>query len=281
MQLKSKNKCIDLTNPHVMGIINFTPDSFSDGGQYNSLDMALSRADAMLKAGVTFLDVGGESTRPGAKDVSLNEELDRVVPLVEALRSRFDAWISVDTSKAIVMQEAVGAGADLINDIRALREPNALEMAAKLDVPICLMHMQGQPRVMQQSPHYNDLLNDVDLFLQERIEACRAVGISKDKLILDPGFGFGKTLEHNYELLANLNKMHHFGLPILAGMSRKSMIFNLVGEKPQDCISGSLACASIALMQGAQIIRVHDFKETLQVMAVCKATLKQRENIFK
>ncbi|KDM90505.1 dihydropteroate synthase [Photobacterium galatheae] len=275
MLLKSKEKTLDLSYPHTMGILNFTPDSFSDGGQFNQLDSALRHVEEMLAVGTSFIDIGGESTRPGAAEVSVQEELERVVPVVEAIRQRFDCWISVDTSKADVMTESVKAGADLINDIRALREPGAMAAAASAGVPICLMHMQGQPRTMQQQPHYDDLLTDVENFLAERVQACEQAGIQRDQLILDPGFGFGKTLEHNYQLLAHLDKFHQFGLPMLVGMSRKSMVCKLLDKTPVEALAGSLACASIAAMKGAQIIRVHDTRETQDVLAVCRMTLAQ------
>lgn len=275
MKLISKDKTLILDRSHVMGILNITPDSFSDGGKFTHLDAAIKQAEKMVNAGVSFIDIGGESTRPGAPEVELQQELDRVLPIIEAIHQRFDTWISIDTSKAVVMEEAVKAGADLINDVRALQEPNALEVAAKANVPICLMHMQGQPRTMQSNPIYNDLFVDVSRFLEERISACQSVGIAKDKLILDPGFGFGKTLAHNYQLLANLERFHQLGLPILAGMSRKSMIFKLLDIEPKQAVSGSLACASIAAMKGAQIIRVHDFEQTMDIVKVCQATLEQ------
>ncbi|GAB6261535.1 dihydropteroate synthase [Photobacterium sp. R1] len=275
MLLKSKEKILDLSYPHTMGILNFTPDSFSDGGQFNQLDSALRHVEEMLAVGTSFIDIGGESTRPGAAEVSVQEELERVVPVVEAIRQRFDCWISVDTSKAEVMTESVKAGADLLNDIRALREPGAMAAAAKAGVPICLMHMQGQPRTMQQQPHYDDLFADVEDFLAERIQACEAAGIHREQLILDPGFGFGKSLEHNYQLLAHLEKFHRFGLPLLVGMSRKSMICKQLNKSPAEALSGSLACASIAAMKGAQIIRVHDTRETQDVLAICRMTLEQ------
>ena len=275
MKLISKEKTLILDRSHVMGILNITPDSFSDGGKFTHLDAAIKQAEKMVNAGVSFIDIGGESTRPGAPEVELQQELDRVLPIIEAIHQRFDTWISIDTSKAVVMEEAVKAGADLINDVRALQEPNALEVAAKANVPICLMHMQGQPRTMQSNPIYNDLFVDVSRFLEERISACQSVGIAKDKLIIDPGFGFGKTLAHNYQLLANLERFHQLGLPILAGMSRKSMIFKLLDIEPKQAVSGSLACASIAAMKGAQIIRVHDFEQTMDIVKVCQATLEQ------
>ncbi|MFA0283321.1 dihydropteroate synthase [Vibrio sp. 10N.222.55.F12] len=268
MILKAHNKTLVLDRPHVMGILNVTPDSFSDGGKFNSLDNALLQAERMIQAGVSIIDIGGESTRPGAPDVPLEEELARVIPAIKAIRAKFDVWISIDTSKAEVMRQAVETGADLINDVRALQEPGALEAAADANVPVCLMHMKGQPRTMQANPNYDDVLMDVEAFLKERVEACEAVGISKDQLILDPGFGFGKTIEHNYHLLAHLEKFHSLGLPVLAGMSRKSMIFKLLDKVPADCMVASVTCATIAAMKGAQIIRVHDVEETLEAMKI-------------
>lgn len=268
MILKANNKTLVLDRPHVMGILNITPDSFSDGGKFNSLYNALLQAERMIQAGVSIIDIGGESTRPGAPDVSLEEELSRVIPTIKAIRAKFDVWISIDTSKPEVMREAVEAGADLINDVRALQDPGALQVAADANVPVCLMHMKGQPRTMQANPNYDDVLTDVEAFLKERVEACEAVGISKEQLILDPGFGFGKTIEHNYHLLAHLEKFHTLGLPVLAGMSRKSMIFKLLDKAPADCMVASVTCATIAAMKGAQIIRVHDVEDTLEAMKI-------------
>ncbi|ENK2257517.1 dihydropteroate synthase [Vibrio alginolyticus] len=272
MMITANNKSLDLSRPHVMAILNVTPDSFSDGGKYNSIELALAQVDKMIKAGVSIVDVGGESTRPGAPDVSLEEELRRVVPVIKAIREKYDVWISVDTSKAEVMRQAIDAGADLINDIRSLQEPGALEVAAEANLPICLMHMKGQPRTMQVDPHYDDLMGDVSAFLEERIAACEVAGIDKSQLILDPGFGFGKTIEHNYHMLAHLEKFHEFGLPILAGMSRKSMIFKLLDKPAAECTNASVVCATIAAMKGAQIIRVHDFEETIEAMKVVEMT---------
>ena len=269
MMLISKNKTLDLTTPQVMGIVNITPDSFSDGGKYHQLESALRHVESMIEAGTAIIDIGGESTRPGAADVNVEMELARVIPVIEAIRQRFDCWISIDTSKAQVMTEAVNAGADLINDVRALQEVGALEAAAKANVPICLMHMQGQPRTMQSDPSYVDLITDVNQFLQERIQVCEQYGITRQQLILDPGFGFGKTMAHNYQLLAQLEQFHQFGLPLLAGMSRKSMISKLLNKPPINCLAGSLACATIAAIKGAQIIRVHDAQETIDVVQVC------------
>ncbi|MFS1461956.1 dihydropteroate synthase [Vibrio lentus] len=268
MILQANNKTLLLDRPHVMGILNVTPDSFSDGGQFNSLEKALQQAERMIKAGVSIIDIGGESTRPGAPEVTLEDELSRVIPAIKTIRANFDVWISIDTSKAEVMRQAVEAGADLINDVRALQEPGALEAAAQAQVPVCLMHMKGQPRTMQANPSYDDVFTDVEDFLKERVEACESVGIPKEQLVLDPGFGFGKTIEHNYHLLAHLEKFHMLGLPILAGISRKSMIFKLLDKSPADCMVGSVTCATIAAMKGAQIIRVHDVEDTLEAMKI-------------
>lgn len=268
MKLRSKSKVLDLNTPQVMGILNVTPDSFSDAGKYNYLDGAFYHAQSMLAAGASILDIGGESTRPGARYVSVDQELSRVVPVIEAIRLRFDCWISIDTSKAMVMTEATNVGADLINDVRALQEEGALAAAVKSDVPVCLMHMQGQPSSMQSNPAYDDLFTDIHDFFIERINQCEKNGLIKNKLILDPGFGFGKNIDHNYQLLAKLGDFHRHGLPILVGMSRKSMIYTLLGRTPDDVVAGSLACATIALMKGAQIIRVHDVKETTDIVKI-------------
>ncbi|HDW8036397.1 dihydropteroate synthase [Yersinia enterocolitica] len=276
MHLTARDLVLDLTRPQVMGILNVTPDSFSDGGRHNNLDKALQHAERMLSAGATLIDIGGESTRPGATEVSEQEELERVVPVVEALAKRFDVWLSVDTSKAVVITESARAGAHLINDIRSLQEPGALEAAAKTGLPVCLMHMQGQPQSMQQSPHYDDLMADVNQFFKHHIDRCIAAGIAKSKLLLDPGFGFGKNLAHNYQLLARLAELHHFELPLLVGMSRKSMVGQLLNVPPQQRVIGSVACAVIAAMQGAQIVRVHDVKETVEAMRVVEATLSAK-----
>ena len=276
MKITANNKTLDLSKPHVMGILNVTPDSFSDGGEFNSLDNALTQAEKMIAAGVSIIDIGGESTRPGAPDVSLCEELERVVPVIQAIRAKYDVWISIDTSKAEVMRQAIAAGADMINDVRSLRESGALDVAAQAGLPICLMHMQGQPRSMQNTPHYNDLMQEVGDFLQERIEACEAVGIQRSQLILDPGFGFGKSLHHNYQMLAHLEAFHQFNLPVLAGMSRKSMLFKLLNKTPAECVAASITCATIAAMKGAQIIRVHDFEETLDALKIVTATFENK-----
>ena len=278
MKLVAQGSTLDLSHPHVMGILNVTPDSFSDGGTHNTLVEAVKHANLMINAGATIIDIGGESTRPGAADVSIEEELARVIPTVEAIAQRFEVWISVDTSKPEVIRESARVGAHIINDIRSLTEPGALEAAAETGLPVCLMHMQGQPKTMQDAPKYADVFADVERFFVEHIVRCERAGIAKDKLLLDPGFGFGKNLSHNYELLARLGEFHHFGLPLLVGMSRKSMVGQLLNVGPTERLSGSLACAVIAAMQGAQIIRVHDVKETVEALRVVEATLAAKEN---
>lgn len=277
MKLYARDAVLDLTHPHVMGILNVTPDSFSDGGKHNDLVQALTHANAMINAGATIIDIGGESTRPGADEVSVEQELERVIPVVEAISQRFEVWISVDTSKPEVIREAANAGAHIINDIRSLQEPGALEAAAETGLPVCLMHMQGEPKTMQQAPQYTDFLQEVENFFVQQIARCEAAGIKKTQLLLDPGFGFGKNLSHNYQLLAHLADFHRFGLPLLVGMSRKSMIGQLLNVGPSQRLTGSLACAVIAAMQGAHILRVHDVKETVEAMRVVEATLSAKE----
>lgn len=277
MKLYARDSVLDLSHPHVMGILNVTPDSFSDGGKHNDLVQALTHANEMINAGATIIDIGGESTRPGADEVGVEQELERVIPVVEAIAQRFEVWISVDTSKAEVIRESANAGAHIINDIRSLQEPGALEAAAKTGLPVCLMHMQGEPRTMQQAPRYQAILQDVDRFFVDQIARCETAGIKKEQLILDPGFGFGKNLSHNYQLLAHLADYHHFGLPLLVGMSRKSMVGQLLNVGPTQRLTGSIACAVIAAMQGAHILRVHDVKETVEAMRVVEATLSAKE----
>ncbi|MFY8349839.1 dihydropteroate synthase [Pseudoalteromonas sp. SSM20] len=264
-------KVLDLSQTHIMGILNLTPDSFSDGGSYQHLDSAVISALAMLKNGATIIDIGGESTRPGAPDVALEEELSRVIPVIKAIREKSDCIISIDTSKAEVMRQAVHAGADIINDVRALQEPNALATAAELGVPVCLMHMQGQPRTMQANPQYIDLINDIKQFFVERIAECEKAGITRDRIILDPGFGFGKTLAHNYQILKYIDEFKIMGCEVLAGLSRKSMIGNLLGRDVDQRLAGSVAGALIAAQKGAKIIRVHDVTETADALDVWRA----------
>ncbi|MGG6175661.1 dihydropteroate synthase [Pantoea allii] len=276
MKLFARDSHLDLSFPHVMGILNVTPDSFSDGGKHNALVDALTHTNEMVNAGATIIDVGGESTRPGADEVSVDEELERVIPVVEAIAQRFEVWISVDTSKAEVITEAARVGAHIINDVRSLSEPGALAAAAATGLPVCLMHMKGEPRTMQQAPAYQNIVNDVDAYFVEQLARCEAAGIKKENLLLDPGFGFGKNLSHNYELLARLSDFHHFGRPLLVGMSRKSMIGQLLNVGPGQRLTGSLACAVIAAMQGAHIVRVHDVKETVEAMRVVEATQRAK-----
>ncbi|MCL1141491.1 dihydropteroate synthase [Shewanella gaetbuli] len=267
------DKVLSLSSPVVMGIVNVTPDSFSDGGEFNQFEAACKHIDYIIQQGASIIDIGGESTRPGAKEVSLEQELQRVIPVIEYIAAHYDVWISIDTSKPEVMQQAVAAGANIINDVRALQLPGAIEMAASLKVPVCLMHMQGQPQNMQDNPNYDDVVADVDLFFQQRILACEAAGITRENIILDPGFGFGKTLAHNYRLLASIPALHQFHLPILVGLSRKSMIGDLLNRPASDRLAGSLAGALIAAQQGAQILRVHDVPETVDVLKVMSATM--------
>ena len=263
---------LNLERCKLMAILNITPDSFSDGGKFVGVDAALRQVATMLADGADIIDVGGESTRPGAQQVSLQQELDRVLPVIELIRQEFDTVISVDTYKAGVMQAAVAVGADIINDVKALQDEGALVAAAKLQVPVCLMHMQGQPDSMQQAPQYQDVIAEVRAFLQLRVQACLDAGISSSQLVLDPGFGFGKTLAHNYQLLSRFNEIAIDGLPVLAGMSRKSMIGQLLNRNTSERLAGSIACATIAVMHGARIIRAHDVKETADAIAVAQAT---------
>ena len=272
MKLYANNKSLDLSFPQIMGILNFTPDSFSDSGQFFSLDKALFQVEKMLKEGASIIDIGGESTRPNADEVSEQEELQRVVPVVEAVRRHFDCWISVDSSKSAVMREAANVGMDLINDIRALQEPNALETAAELALPVCIMHMQGQPRTMQTNPQYNDVVQDVLAFLRKRTEECLAAGICKANLIWDMGFGFGKTVQHNYQLLQQLNAFCQDDYPVLAGLSRKSMIGLTLDKPVEQRVFGSVAGAFIAAQKGARILRVHDVGATADMLKIWLAT---------
>lgn len=270
-----RGRILRLDSPVVMGILNVTPDSFSDGGSYYQLDSAVKQAQTLLNQGAKIIDIGGESTRPGAPDVSLEDELERVIPLVKALRASSDCIISIDTSKSEVMSQAITAGADIINDVRALQEPGAIEVLAQYpEVAICLMHMQGQPRTMQSNPHYDDLFADINEFFAERLVACEQAGIQHERIILDPGFGFGKTLTHNYQILNKFDVFNQFKLPVLAGLSRKSMIGNLLNRDTNERLAGSLAGALIAAQNGAKIIRVHDVQETVDVLSVWQACIK-------
>lgn len=271
MQLNCAGKMLDLNQPAVMGVLNVTPDSFSDGGCYLQPDAALRRAEIMAEEGAAIIDVGGESTRPGAPLVTVQEELDRVLPVVERLTRALSIPISVDTSKPEVMREAVRVGAGLINDVRALQVPGALDVAAASGLPVCLMHLRGEPATMQQVPRYSDAVAEVYAFLAERVQICEAAGISRDRILVDPGFGFGKTLEHNLRLLRHLNRFTDLAAGVLVGISRKSMIGLLLNTPVTERLSGSLAAAVIALWQGAKIIRTHDVRETVQALCVCAA----------
>lgn len=271
MQLDCAGTVVDLSHPQVMGILNVTPDSFSDGGRFVARDRALAHARAMVEEGAAIIDVGGESTRPGAEAVSVQQELDRVVPVIEALRAELPAAISVDTGKPEVMRAAVAAGAGFINDVRALREPGALAAAAAAGVPVCLMHMQGEPRSMQHRPHYVDVVAEVREFLLERAAACAAAGIPPHRILLDPGFGFGKTAEHNLRLLKHLPVLTDTGYAVLAGLSRKSLIGTVLGLPVEQRLAPSVALAVLAVWQGARIVRVHDVAATVQAVRMCAA----------
>lgn len=271
LRLQCPEHLVDLTEPRVMGILNVTPDSFSDGGQFARLDRAVEQARQMVTEGAAFIDVGGESTRPGGQPVPVDEELNRVIPVIEALSGKIEVPISVDTSKPEVMRAAVAAGAGMINDVRALQEPGALEVAAELDVPVCLMHMQGEPRSMQHNPHYTQVFGDVSNFLLGRAQACEKVGIDRENIVLDPGFGFGKTLAHNLWLLRNIEGFTNLGYPLLVGMSRKSMIAAVTGAPVDQRLAGSLAVAVMAAEHGAHIFRVHDVKPTVDALAMVTA----------
>ncbi|NMY50992.1 Dihydropteroate synthase [Pseudomonas peli] len=270
-RLPCGSRFLDLSRPQVMGILNVTPDSFSDGGRYGQRDAALRHAEAMLKAGATLIDVGGESTRPGARAVSPVEELERVAPVVEAIARELDVIISVDTSTPAVIRETARLGAGLINDVRSLQRDGALDAAADSGLPVCLMHMRGEPTTMQQNPQYPDVVAEVREFLLERLTACAAVGVGAERVILDPGFGFAKTLEHNLSLFKHLQALHALGRPLLVGVSRKSMIGKVLGHEVGERLYGSLALAALALSKGAHILRVHDVAQTVDVVRMIAA----------
>lgn len=262
---------LDLSRPVVMGILNVTPDSFSDGGRFMDTAAAISHGLAMVEAGAGLIDIGGESTRPGAQAVSEDQEIRRVVPLVEALISRVDVPVSVDTSKAGVIRAAIEAGATFINDVRALREEGALQAAADSNAGICLMHMQGEPRTMQMEPAYTNVVSEVREFLQSRIDACIAAGIARDRLVVDPGIGFGKRIEHNMELLVRLPELLKLGHPLLIGVSRKSMFGTLLGRTVDERLAGGLAVAVSSVLAGASIVRTHDVAETVDALKIAAA----------
>lgn len=258
--------------PLVMGVVNVTPDSFSDGGRFERPDQAVAHALGLLEQGADLLDIGGESTRPGAEPVSEADELARVLPVIERLRARTASPISIDTSKPAVMRAAVAAGADMVNDVNALRAPDALATVAELAVPVCLMHMQGQPRTMQDKPDYDDVVAEVLAFFGARVQACLNAGVDRERLVLDPGFGFGKTLAHNLDLLARFRELNSLGYPVLAGLSRKSMLGALTGrERPEDRVAASVTAALLAAQRGAAIVRVHDVAATIDALKVWRA----------
>ncbi|RYG86838.1 dihydropteroate synthase [bacterium] len=271
MILSCGDRRLDLSRPVVMGILNVTRDSFSDGGRFLDSGAALAHASQMIAAGAAIIDIGGESTRPGAEPVPLQQELDRVVPLVEALRAGTDAVLSVDTMKPEVMTAAIAAGAGLVNDVRALQAKGAVEAVARSGAAVCLMHMQGEPRTMQHAPTYDDVVREVREFLVARAEVCIASGIARERIALDPGFGFGKTVAHNLALLAKLGSLVDVGYPVLAGLSRKSMLRTLLGRAEGERLAGSLALAAAALERGAAIVRAHDVAETMDLVRVLTA----------
>ena len=273
------NREIDLSRPKVMGVLNVTPDSFSDGGQFNSLDAALLQAERMVVCGAAFIDVGGESTRPGAVQISLDEELSRVCPVVEKIVKNLDVVVSVDTSAPEIMKESVALGAGLINDVRALQREGAQSAAQKLGVPVCIMHMQGSPEMMQNNPSYSSVVGSVAEFLKGRAEELIQAGFDRDKIIIDPGFGFGKTLTHNLQLLNQIENLVAIEsisnrYPVLVGVSRKSMIGEILDKPVSERMIGSVAAATIAAYKGASILRVHDVKETVDALSVVQALLE-------
>jgi len=271
MMLDCGGRLLDLTVPRIMGILNVTPDSFSDGGDFFVPDAALNQVERMIDDGADIIDIGGESTRPGAEDVSDEEELRRVIPLVEGIVNRFAVIVSVDSSKPAVMRAAAAAGAGMLNDVRALRAPGALEAARDAALPVCLMHMQGAPRTMQANPQYDDVVAAVRLFLEQRLSTCEASAIPRHRLLLDPGFGFGKTLTHNLQLLAALNSLTELGAPVLVGLSRKSMLGAITGRDVGSRVVASVSAAMLAVQRGATIVRVHDVAETADALGVLRA----------
>ncbi len=275
MRLQCGQRQLDLSEPRIMGILNVTPDSFSDGGLFVRPEQALRHVEQMIAEGAAIIDVGGESTRPGAEPVSAAEELQRGIPVIEAIAREFDIAISVDTSSAVVMRESTVAGAHIINDVRSLRRDGALAAAAASGLPVCLMHMIGEPTNMQNNPYYDDVVVEVADFLRQRADECEQAGIRKDHIIIDPGFGFGKTYEHNYRLLNQLEKITALGYPVLTGLSRKRMIAAAIGGQPsaEGRDIGSATAALLCVLKGARIIRVHNVKATADAVNVLQATL--------
>ncbi|OZG71698.1 dihydropteroate synthase [Hahella sp. CCB-MM4] len=277
MRVQFPRKTIDLSTPCVMGVLNVTPDSFSDGGCFNRLDAALRQVEKMVSEGAVFIDVGGESTRPGAAPVSESDELDRVCPVVEAVCREFDVVVSLDTSTASVMREGVRLGAGLINDVRALERPGAVEAAIEAGVPVCVMHMRGTPQTMQDDPRYKDPVQEVKDYLMGRVESLVLQGVERERIILDPGFGFGKTLEHNLRLLDQIEGFVDLGFPVLAGISRKSMLGMITGKDVDQRLPASLSAAALAVYNGAHIIRAHDVAATVDAVKVAVAVRKSRD----
>jgi dihydropteroate synthase len=271
MKMNFAGRTLDMTQCHVMGVLNVTPDSFSDGGRFDRPQQALAHARQMVEDGARFIDVGGESTRPGAKPVSLQQELDRVCPVVEAIAGELDVVISIDTSSSQVMTQAAALGAGLINDVRALTREGALQAAANTGLPVCLMHSQGEPDTMQINPQYQDVCAQVSLLLAQRILVAQGAGIDSSRIMLDLGFGFGKSLEHNLQLLARAEQFAVLGYPLLLGLSRKSMLGAITGRNVEERLPASLAAATICAMKGASVVRVHDVRETVDVVKMAAA----------
>ena len=267
------DKRLDLSRPCVMGVLNVTPDSFSDGGRFQDIGQALAHAHRMIVEGAAIIDIGGESTRPGSNPVDVDEELRRVLPLVRSLARKVSTPISVDTTKPQVMQAAIDAGAGMINDVQALRTPGALDVVAASNAAVCLMHMQGEPRTMQLDPSYQDVVCEVHDFLRTRLDACLEAGMARDRLAADPGFGFGKTVSHNLKLLANLDRFLDLGVPVLVGLSRKAMIGTITGRPVEQRLHGSIALATIAILKGARIIRAHDVAPAVDAVKITTAVL--------
>jgi dihydropteroate synthase len=279
-QLQCAGRVLDLSKTQVMGILNVTPDSFSDGGhlyQHSSLsvDKALQHAQQMVNEGASIIDIGGESTRPGAAEVSVQEEMDRVLPVLERINAEIDVVVSIDTSSPELISESAKLGAGLINDVRALGREGALEAAAKTNLPVCLMHMQGSPATMQRQPEYDDVVSEVMDFLDQQLNRCMAAGIAKERLMVDPGFGFGKTLQHNLQLLNRLDKLLDLGVPVLSGTSRKTMVGQVLNRESDQRLFGSLATVALAVERGARVIRVHDVLATVDMVRMTEAVLKE------
>ena len=275
LTLDCKGRALALDRPRIMGIVNVTPDSFSDGGQHASVDAAIAHGLSLAVQGADILDVGGESTRPGALAISLEEELRRVIPVIQGLAQACDLPISVDSSRPQVMRAAVAAGAGMVNDVRALRVDGAIAAVAELGVPVCLMHMQGEPGTMQDNPQYDDVVAEVHAFFTQRLFACEMAGINRKRILVDPGFGFGKTLEHNLRLLRQLPRLVELGVPVLAGLSRKGMIGALTGKPVDDRVVGSVVAAVLAVQNGAMLVRVHDVGATADALKVWSAVAAQ------